>query len=97
MFFIVDSECEVSSDLISSPSDNLMVVLVDGESVILLVEVEDLHQVAVTTDAVSSTADSETECFNGFFGSSVDFGWLEKFDFHGCLFLTLLLSLHNLG
>ena len=73
----------MSSNLVSSPGNDLMIVLVDGEGVFFLVEVEDLHQVSVTTNSMSGSTNGETKSFNGFFSSSVDFSWLEKFDFHG--------------
>jgi hypothetical protein len=72
----------VSSDLISGPSDDDVIVLVDGEGVVLLVKGKDLHEVSVTADAVSGAAGCKTESFNGFLSSCVDFGGLEEFDFH---------------
>ena len=68
--------------MISSPGDDDVIVLIDGEGVVLFVEVEDLHQVSVATNAVSGAANCKTQSFNGLLGSCVDFGGLEKFDFH---------------
>jgi hypothetical protein len=59
-----------------------MIVLVDGEGVLLLVEGEDFHEVSVAANAVSSAANRKTKSFNGLFGGCVDFGGLEEFDFH---------------
>ena len=63
------SSSEVSGDLSSSPGDDQVIVLVDGEGVLLLVEVEDLHQVTITTNSMGSTTFGNTESLNSF-GSS---------------------------
>ena len=74
----------MSSDLSSGPSVDLMIVLIDGEGVISFVEVENFDQVSVAANAAGNAESCKTESFNGFFGSSVDFGSLEEFDgFHG--------------
>ena len=74
------SSSEVSSDLSSSPGNDQVIVLVDGEGVILFVEVEDLHQVTVTTNTVSSTTLGNTQSLDSFGSSGSDLGCLEEFD-----------------
>jgi hypothetical protein len=79
----IGSSGEVSSDLSSGPGVDLMIVLVNGEGVISLVEVKDFDQVAVATNTAGNTESGETESFNGFLSSGVDFSSLEEFDgFH---------------
>ena len=85
------SSSEVSSDLVSGPGDDQVIVLVDGKGVIFLIEVKDLHQVTVTTNTVSSTTLGNTESLNCLGSSRSDLGCLEEFDLSHVSYLSLTL------
>ena len=79
-----ESGSEVSGNFSSSPGDDDVIVLVDGEGVISFVVVEDLHEVSVATNTVSGAALGDSEGFNRLCSGGGDFGGLEEFDgFHG--------------